>query len=100
MNVSARTRFLSIRRRLSVATILWALGTTTTAVAAAPSRDCGPPPDGALCVEGAWLDFAQMDVTLRQGTVTVTLDSGCGFGGNLVAACLDRQGDIVDSIEA
>ena len=37
---------------------------------------------------------------LHQGAVTVTLDSGCGFGGNLVAACLDRQGDIVDSIEA
>lgn len=37
---------------------------------------------------------------LRQGAVTVTLDNGCGFGGNLVAACLDRQGDIVDSIEA
>ncbi len=36
---------------------------------------------------------------MRQGAVTVTLDSGCGFGGNLVAACLDRHGDIVDSIE-
>lgn len=38
--------------------------------AAAPSQTCGPPPDGTLCVDGAWLEFATMDVTLRQGTVT------------------------------
>jgi len=38
--------------------------------AAAPSQECGPPPDGALCVEGPWIEFATMDVTLRQGTVT------------------------------
>lgn len=37
---------------------------------------------------------------LRLGNVTVTLDGGCGFGGGLIAACLDGRGEIVDSIEA
>ena len=36
---------------------------------------------------------------MRLGTVTVTLDGGCGFGGSLIAACLDRRGELVDSIE-
>lgn len=37
---------------------------------------------------------------MRQGTVTLTLDNGCGFGGSLVAACLDRQGQVIDRLEA
>jgi serine/threonine protein phosphatase 1 len=31
---------------------------------------------------------------------TTTLDAGCGFGGPLVAACFDPQGEILDSVEA
>ncbi len=36
---------------------------------------------------------------MRQGAVTVTLDGGCGFGGNLIAACFDSQGELVERIE-
>lgn len=34
------------------------------------------------------------------GTVTATLDGGCGFGGALVAACIDETGNIIEQIEA
>jgi len=34
------------------------------------------------------------------GEFTVSVDAGCGFGGPLIAVCLDPSGDIVDVIEA
>ena len=34
------------------------------------------------------------------GEFTVSVDAGCGFGGPLIAVCLDPTGDIVDVIEA
>ena len=34
------------------------------------------------------------------GEFTVSIDAGCGFGGPLIAVCLDPTGDIVDVIEA
>ena len=34
------------------------------------------------------------------GEFTVSIDAGCGFGGPLIAVCLDPAGDIVDVIEA
>ncbi len=34
------------------------------------------------------------------GPFTVTVDAGCGFGGPLVAACLDPAGEIIELIEA
>ena len=37
---------------------------------------------------------------IAAGAFTLSLDAGCGFGGPLVAACLDSAGDIVDVIEA
>ena len=30
----------------------------------------------------------------------VSLDHGCGFGGGLIAACFNREGEIVDCFEA
>ena len=33
----------------------------------APSVDCGPPPDGAICANGPWFDFATMNVRLVHG---------------------------------
>jgi len=30
---------------------------------------------------------------------TASLDAGCGFGGRLIAACLDRSGEIIDTLE-
>jgi serine/threonine protein phosphatase 1 len=37
---------------------------------------------------------------VRIGPVTVTIDGGCGFGGALIAACLDQDGNVVEQIEA
>lgn len=37
---------------------------------------------------------------VRIGDITATLDSGCGFGGTLSAACFDPSGEIVDRLEA
>ena len=37
---------------------------------------------------------------LVEGPVTLSLDGGCGFGGPLLAACLDPAGRVVDLIEA
>lgn len=31
---------------------------------------------------------------------TTTVDGGCGFGGSLIAVCLDAEGQIIDSLEA
>jgi serine/threonine protein phosphatase 1 len=36
----------------------------------------------------------------QRGSFSVTLDAGCGFGGKALAACLDLQGEILDTIEA
>jgi serine/threonine protein phosphatase 1 len=37
---------------------------------------------------------------LRQTAYTTSLDAGCGFGGALLAACLDLDGRIVERLEA
>ena len=37
---------------------------------------------------------------LAIGEVTLTVDSGCGFGGPLSAICLDRDGAVIEVIEA
>ena len=37
---------------------------------------------------------------LRVGQVAATIDSGCGFGGPLTAACFDPSGDLVDRVES
>jgi serine/threonine protein phosphatase 1 len=34
------------------------------------------------------------------GEFTTGIDAGCGFGGPLVAACFDREGNIIETIEA
>ena len=37
---------------------------------------------------------------IRLGSVTASIDGGCGFGGELIAACFDRTGEVIDSIAA
>ena len=37
---------------------------------------------------------------LESAAFTLTVDGGCGFGGPLLAVCLDAKGDVVDLIEA
>jgi serine/threonine protein phosphatase 1 len=35
-----------------------------------------------------------------RGPFGLTIDDGCGFGGKLIAACLDRGGEVIEWIEA
>ena len=37
---------------------------------------------------------------LHTGPVTASIDAGCGFGGPLMAACFNPQGETVDTLEA
>jgi serine/threonine protein phosphatase 1 len=37
---------------------------------------------------------------LRESEYTLSIDAGCGFGGPLLAACLDRDGTVVDKLQA
>jgi hypothetical protein len=36
---------------------------------APPPTQCGPPPAGALCVQGPWFDFGRVDVTTTTGAI-------------------------------
>jgi serine/threonine protein phosphatase 1 len=44
--------------------------------------------------------FERGHAGIQTGQFTASIDGGCGFGGPLIAACFDKRGDIVDSIEA
>lgn len=34
------------------------------------------------------------------GSIAATVDSGCGFGGDLTATCFDSHGEVIESLEA
>ena len=36
---------------------------------------------------------------MARGPFSLTIDDGCGFGGKLVAACVDRAGEVIEWIE-
>jgi len=44
--------------------------------------------------------FERAHAGIQTSQFTASIDAGCGFGGPLVAACFDKRGDVVDSIEA
>ena len=52
-------------------------------VAATPGTDCGPPPDGAICGEGPWFDFAAMTVYTVQGPSRSRYEIVIGAGRDL-----------------
>lgn len=37
---------------------------------------------------------------LEEARHTLTLDAGCGFGGPLIAACVNPEGDVIETLEA
>jgi len=37
---------------------------------------------------------------IQVGAIAVSIDGGCGFGGPLIAACFDAEGQLTDTIEA
>jgi serine/threonine protein phosphatase 1 len=44
--------------------------------------------------------FERAHAGIQTSQFTASIDGGCGFGGPLIAACFDKRGDVVDSIEA
>lgn len=53
---------------------------------AALSTECGPPPDGAICADGAWFDFATLSVAVAQGASRSRYDIVLGDGRDLKVA--------------
>ena len=71
--------------RIAPALIALAALLSAPAAPGAPlSADCGPPPAGAMCLDGPWFDFATMNVRLVQGTVTANHEITQGAGQDLL----------------
>lgn len=43
--------------------------------------------------------FERSHPGIVEGTFTLTMDAGCGFGGSLLAACLSAEGELLDVLE-
>ena len=74
------------RLRPGIASTLFALATLLAAPAvpaAALSADCGPPPAGAMCLDGPWFEFATMKIDLAQGEVRSRYEVTVGAGRDL-----------------
>ncbi|MBK6805203.1 MAG: hypothetical protein IPG84_10255 [Betaproteobacteria bacterium] len=74
------------RLRPGIAPTLFALATLLAAPAvpaAALSADCGPPPAGAMCLDGPWFEFATMKIDLAQGEVRSRYEVTVGAGRDL-----------------
>ncbi len=74
------------RLRPGIASTLFALATLLAAPAvpaAALSADCGPPPEGAMCLDGPWFEFATMKIELAQGEVRSRYEVTVGAGRDL-----------------
>lgn len=70
--------------RLATALVgLAALAALPAARGAELSADCGPPPAGALCVDGPWFEFATMTIELAQGEVRSRYSVTVGAGRDL-----------------
>ena len=54
-----------------------------TPVAAKPSSECGPPPDGAICADGSWPEFATMTVYAVQGESRARYEIVLGDGRDI-----------------
>ena len=87
--------------RIAPALIALAALLSAPAAPGAPlSADCGPPPAGAMCLDGPWFDFATMKIDLAQGEVRSRYEITVGAGresvgrGGAVGCCWwvnDRQ---------
>jgi hypothetical protein len=47
------------------------------------SVECGPPPDGAICADGPWFEFAAMSVAVAQGDARSRYEIVVGAGRDL-----------------
>jgi len=52
-------------------------------LAAKPSAECGPPPNGAICADGPWFAFAWLTVDVAQGPSRSRYEVTLGAGNDL-----------------
>jgi len=74
----------SLRPEIAPALLaLAALLSAPVASGASLSADCGPPPTGAMCLDGPWFEFATMKIDLAQGEVRSRYEVTVGAGRDL-----------------
>jgi hypothetical protein len=67
---------------------------------AAPSAACGPPPDGAICADGPWFDFAAMTVYAVQGESRSRYEITLGAGRDIKVAITENNPNYQGRAEA
>ncbi|HEY8244214.1 MAG: hypothetical protein ACHQJ7_10455 [Vicinamibacteria bacterium] len=60
-------------------------------VAAKPSTECGPPPDGAICADGSWPEFSSMTVYAVQGESRARYEIIIGDGRDIKVAISENN---------
>ena len=70
-------------RPLLSLTLAALLGLHGATVAAKPSAECGPPPDGAICADGPWFSFAWLTADITQGPSRSRYEIVLGAGRDL-----------------
>jgi hypothetical protein len=70
-------------RSLLPLTLAALLGLHGATVAAKPSAECGPPPDGAICADGPWFSFAWLTADITQGPSRSRYEVVLGAGRDL-----------------
>jgi len=74
----------SLRPEIAPALLaLAALLSAPVASGASLSADCGPPPTGAMCLDGPWFEFATMKIDLAQGEARSRYEVTVGAGRDL-----------------
>ena len=58
---------------------------------AAPTAACGPPPDGAICADGPWFDFATMTVYAVQGESRSRYEIVVGAGRDIKVSITENN---------
>ncbi|MEO8484762.1 MAG: hypothetical protein ABI585_00350 [Betaproteobacteria bacterium] len=66
----------------------------------APSTDCGPPPDGAICGDGPWFAFASMTAYVVQGEARSRYEIVVGAGRDLKVSINENNPGYRGSAEA
>jgi len=72
-------------RAAAAAVLAAALASPLASPAATLSAECGPPPRGAMCLDGPWFAFSTLKVEVAQGPVVSRYDVTLGAGRDILA---------------
>ena len=86
-------------RRLALLALCAVLAAAPPALAA-PKTECGPPPDGAICGEGPWVEFASMTVYAVQGPSRARYEIVVGEGRDIKVAISENNPNYQGRAEA